>query len=388
MLHARVFDSIREIEPGRWDGCDPDPFSSHAMLTVIERSRLEGVRMRYVLLESNGDVQAAFPVSTIDVDAERLTHGWFRHGIRAARAVAPGFLFTRLCLCGTPLSIGNRPVRLAAHADATRVLRTAAGLLEELADESQASWRVFKELDARSLESFLAADLRDWLVVPSEPAMDVEVNWDCYDGFIGALRSPYRRKIRRSGEKLAQSNIRIVIEPLATAYRPSLHPLYDAVLERASVRLEHLNAAFFIEMGRAFGSRAVLIRFLREGHDVGWVCALRSGSVLHDLFHGIDYEWNGPADLYFNQLAAVLRHGSDLGVRRISLGQSTERAKSRFGAVPAPRWIALRNRSGTIDRALKAGRRILFPEQEVPALRVFSAESSNRGGRHAYRRPA
>jgi hypothetical protein len=179
-----------------------------------------------------------------------------------------------------------------------------------------------------------------------------------------------------------------VIEPLTTAYDPSLHRLYDAVLERASVRLEHLNAAFFIEMGRVFGSRAVLIRFLRDGHDVGWVCALRSGPVLHDLFHGIDYEMNGSADLYFNQLAAVLRYGSDLGVRRISLGQSTERAKSRFGAVPTPRWVALRHRSDTINRALRAGRHVLFPEREVPALRVFSTESSNRGDHNACRRPA
>ena len=91
----------------------------------------------------------------------------------------------------------------------------------------------------------------------------------------------------------------------------------------------------------------------------------------YDLFHGIDYAENEPNALYFNQLAEVVRVAIDCRVRRLSLGQSTDVAKARFGAVTAPLWIALRHQNAAVRWVLRQGRRVMFPAKEVPARHVF-----------------
>ena len=105
---------------------------------------------------------------------------------------------------------------------------------------------------------------------------------------------------------------------------------------------------------------------------------LLTNGTAHDLFHGIDYEQSDETALYFNQIAAVVRLAIERGANRLSLGQSTEIAKARFGARSIPLWVGLRHRS----RAVTAMRVFLdgqgFLEVETPMLQPIYGGGSAR----------
>jgi hypothetical protein len=375
MLRTRLFHRIDEVDPVRWGITGSDPFSSTAVLRALEKAKLPGVRMRYVVLEDPvGRWVAATSLASLEIDGARLTHGLFRGIIETVRRLNPGFLRTRLMVCGTPLSVGNPPVRLVRGTDAVVALRTLGGVLDEVAEEERSSWRAFKEFPATQLDAArmaLCSGTSRWSLVPSEPNCGMSVPWRSFEAYLADLRSHYRYKIRKAARRLATDGVETDVAPLDGAYDARAHALYEQVFQRADVQLERLTEGFFRALGSAFGDRALLIRFRRHGELVGWVAMLLDGSVAYDLFHGIDYSGAGDSDLYFNQLASAVRLAIRRRVAYLSLGQSTLTAKARFGAEAVPLWLALRHRSAVLNRTIAAGRRKLFPGTEFPRRQVF-----------------
>ena len=374
-MKVTLHDRIADVDPAPWDAAGQDVFSSHAMLRVLEEARLPGVRMWYATLEnSSGRVVAAAPITRIDIDAERLTHGLLRSLIGTVRKGYDGFLHTRLMVCGTPLSVGNPPVRDGNGVDRGPALKELAGILDELGDGEQAPWRVFKEFDATQLTTanrVLGSPEHSWLLAASEPNASLQIRWSSFATYLASLRSHYRYKIRGAAQKMMRAGVTVQTAPLSDTYDDSLHQLYDAVLNRAAVQFERLTPQFFRGVGHAFGDAARLLMFRRDGRTIGWVALLLDGDTTYDLFHGIDYSENRETALYFNQIAEVLKLAIECRAQRLSLGQSTEIAKARFGAQSVPLWIGLRHRSRTVTAMLRRGQRVLFPDSNVPKRRVF-----------------
>lgn len=378
---ATLHESIADIDRADWDGLGSDPLSSHAVLATLEQAALPGIRTWCATIEDlNGRVIAAAPIARIEVDAERLTHGLFRALIKAARKLHPGFLRTALMICGTPLSVGNPPVRLGQGLDFAAILGQLAGLLERLGKREGAPWLAFKEFPVEQLETArraLAGNGSPWFIAPSEPNSVLPIEWSSYEEYLGNLRSHYRYKIRSASRALAGDGVSVDVVPLAEGYDKTLHPLYEAVVDRAAVQLERLTPEFFIALGQAYGDAAQLIRFVRDGRVIGWIAMLVSEDAAYDLFHGIDYAENDRTALYFNQLAEVVRFSIRSGARRVSLGQSTEVAKARFGARSVPLWVAVRHLNPIVGRLLRLGRRFLFPAKQVPPRHVFRQPSQS-----------
>jgi hypothetical protein len=374
MLTLRFYGRIADVDPARWDALAPEALSAHAVLAALEGAGMAGVTFRYaVVLDGAGRWLAGAPMATLPVDGARLTHGLFHALIGAVRAAAPSFLRTRIALCGAPLSVGTPPVRMSAAAPPGPVCEALAPALKDYARECRAPWLAFKEFAEPALpwaEGALAP--RGYLLAPSESGCVLPLAARRYADYLGALRSHYRYVIRRAERGFADAGGTVRTASLASDYGPSHHALYDAVRGRAAVGLEWLTAEFFTGLGRALGDRAALLEFHARGRLIGWVAAVRDGDTLIDLFHGIDYAALPETRLYTNQLAAVVRFAIERGARAVSLGQSTLEAKARFGAEPAPLWVAVRHRSPAVRALLRTGRRALFPEPAAPRHRVFA----------------
>ena len=375
MLTVTVHDRVADVDADQWDALGPDPFSSHAMLTVLERANLPGVRLWYATVADwTGKLLAAAPVTRIEIDGAKLTHGLFRSLIGLTRKGYDRFLRTSLMACGTPLSVGNPPIRAANGVDRPAIARELAGLLDDIGDAERAPWRVFKELGVPELSAAnlaLLANRRPWLIAASEPNASLDIEWASYDEYLGSLRSHYRYKIRAAARKAERAGVTIETVSLGDGYTEEMHSLYDAVHQRAAVQFEHLTPEFFRGLGQVYGEAAPLVVFRRNGGIIGWVCMLFADGVAYDLFHGIDYRVNDETALYFNQIAAAIRLAIERKASRLSLGQSTEIAKARFGAQAVPLWIGLKHRSRTLTVALRGGRRVLFPERAAPDRHVF-----------------
>jgi predicted N-acyltransferase len=372
-MKTRLYDSILSIDPERWDALGTDPLSRHAVLAALEAASMDGLRMRYAVLEDAAGWIAAAPFARIPIDAGRLTHGAFRNLIGAVRRVDPGFMRTSLTICGTPLSVGNPPARIGASVDHEIVYRHLAGLLQEIATEERSPWRAFKEIDAADLvRAQNALRPAGWIVAPSETNHHLTIRWNSFEAYLAAMRSAYRSKILQEQDSLARAGVRTSIVPLAGAYDDRTHRLYEAVVDRAAVQLERLTPAFFVALGRAYPAQSFLIRMERDGRLIGWVATLVDGDTAFDLFHGIDDEESHSIPVYFGQLAALIRFAIDRSVRRLSLGQSTSVAKARFGAEGIGLWMAVRHELAAANAFLRAGARYLFPAPEKPERHVFA----------------
>jgi len=371
-MMVSVYDRIADVDPDVWDELGSDPLSDHATLRALEGGRLTGVKLRYAIVrDGKGNAVAAAPLAVVDVDGGRLTHGLFRSTISAVRSVYGRFLHTSMLVCGTPLSVGNPPVRMGNGANQSAVFHELAGLVAELGEAENAPWQVFKEFgsaEAAPVRRFMPGE---WLVAPSEPNNVVRIGWRCFDDYLSSLRSHYRYKIRSARRLAEAAGVRSEVVPLAGNYDEGMHALYEAVLDRADVQFEHLTCGFFAAFGREHGDAAKLLLMRRDGRIIGWVVLLIADGLAYDLFHGIDYRENEGNALYFNQLADVVRVAIDCGVTRLSLGQSTDVAKARFGAATAPLWIALRHRRAAGRWVLRKGGRVMFPARAAPTRHVF-----------------
>jgi len=375
VLTVQLHDGLGDLDFDEWDSLRRDPFSRTAVLEALEAARMPGVRLWYATLrDQRGQLRGAAPFARIKIDAGRLTHGAFQTGIRCMRALRPGFLHTSLVLCGTPLSVGNAPARIDPAADPVQVYRLLAGVLDDLGDAERAPWRAFKELgvaDIGAARTALATPGRGWILAPSEPGNNLRTPWQSFDEFLCSLRSHYRYKIRTSARRLAAAGVTVDAVPLGSAYDDDAHRLYEAVVDRASIQLERLTPAFFVALGQAFGGAATLLRFRQGTELIGWVATLLVGHTLYDLFHGIDYARSAGVSLYFNQIAEVLRHGTECGAHRIVLGQSTDTAKARFGAVSVPLWVGIAHRTRAVTGAMRHTQQMLFPAHAEVHRHVF-----------------
>jgi hypothetical protein len=274
MLRATLHESIADIDRADWDRLGSDPLSSHAMLAALEQAALPRIRTWCATIrDANGRIVAAAPIARIEVDAERLTHGLFRTLIKGVRKVYPGFLRTALMICGTPLSVGNPPVRHPQELDLAPMLERLAGLLEQLGRSEDAPWLAFKEFPGDQLADAhraLYGNGSFWFIAPSEPNSALSIEWSSYDEYLGDLRSHYRYKIRSAARTLARDGVNVDVVPLAEGYDRTLHPLYEAVVDRAAVQLERLTPEFFTGLGQTYGDAAQLIRFSRDGKVIGW----------------------------------------------------------------------------------------------------------------------
>ena len=353
-MRTIIYQSILEVDPSSWNSLAGDVLNSHEMLMTLEESRIPGVRLRYATVEeNNGHVLAAAPIASISIDARNLTHGLFRASISGIRKFNRDFLRTNLILCGTPLSVGNAPARIRQGADPFLVMLELARVVEELGEEEGITWQAFKEFDQQErCAAQSALESRSWFLVPSELANSVSIPWSSYEDYLASLRSPYRRKIRKASRQMACEGLRVEEKPLSDVYDSTLHRLYESVVDRAPIQLERLNREFFVALGKNFGDRARILTFTRDRRVVGWVALLRDRGVVYDLFHGIDYDEIARSQLYFNQLAEVIRFAIQRGAHRLELGQSSNVAKARFGSSTKPLWLALRHTNPVI-RALQ-----------------------------------
>ena len=375
MLKASVYGSIAELEPTRWDAVPGDPFNTHAVLAALEGAGLPGVRLRYAVLEdAGGRWRAAAPLAHVRFDGMRLARGSFRRGIGQVRRLCPGFLQTSMMTVGTPLSVGNSPARLDPETDPRPLWVALAGLVREVADQAGAPWRGFKEFG--DLETAGGLGELGWALVPSEPGFLLPIRWRSFEDYLASQRSAYRYEILKETRALRRAGIEVDAVPLSEAYDDRLHALYEAVVERAPIVFERLTPGFFIAFGRIHGAAAPLLRFRREGRVVGWAAMFFAGRTAYGLFHGIDYQENSRAALYYNILAAVIRLAIERGACCLALGQRAPSAKMRFGAIPRPLWVGLSHRNALVNAALRAARGPLFPAPTFPARRVFARPDS------------
>lgn len=149
-------------------------------------------------------------------------------------------------------------------------------------------------------------------------------HFQSFESYMDALRSGYRRRIRKALKK----GELLTIKSLSSAEFDDRHyQLYLNVARRSEYPLEVQGIEFF----QHFEGDITAIYYHNE--PLAFVLTCVEKRTLNFVFGGMDYSCRDRFDLYYNMLITIIKKCIDQKLDIIDFGQTAENAKLRLGAV-------------------------------------------------------
>ncbi|HEU4439495.1 MAG TPA: GNAT family N-acetyltransferase [Methylomirabilota bacterium] len=378
---VRLFETVADLPAADWARgreVAGTVFMDPRFLAAVEQAFRGQARVLHAMVYGRaGRPQSWASLCSFPVDVTTLAGPGVHTVVRALRRALPRLGMLRTFFVGLPVSVGQSHLAIAPDADPAGVLDALAEAVEEVAARERAWLVVWKEFDpaaAARLEPFLLA--RGYRRAESPVMHELDARFPDFDGYRAALTSHYRNDVRRSERKFRAAGLRVVhrrdAEEIRRLYTADVHRLYEAVVARATVKLETLPIEFFHELTRRLPGLVSLTTIEDRGRIVAFIWGMMDGRVHHFLFCGIDYTAARDADLYFNLMYHQLDDALRCGPARIEVGQTADTFKARLGCRPTPRYFFVKGSRPAARAALARGFRLAFPDRPaVPTYAVF-----------------
>jgi predicted N-acyltransferase len=355
-------------------------FMDPRFLAAVEHAFHGQARFLHAIVYDGAErPQAWASLCSFPVDVTTLASPGVQSVVRALRVALPRLGLVSTFFVGLPVSLGQSHLAIAPDADPAGVLGALGDAVEAIAARERAWLVVWKEFDpaaAARLDPPLRA--RGYRRAESPVMHELDGRFADFAGYRAALTSHYRSDVRRSERKFRAAGLRVVhlhdAEEIRRVYTADVHRLYEAVVARATVKLETLPVEFFRELTRRLPGLVSLTAIYDADRIVAFNWGMMDGRVHHFLFCGMDYTAARDADLYFNLMYHQLDDALRRGPARIEVGQTADMFKARLGCRPAPRYFYVKGGRPAARAALARGFRLMFPERPaVPSYAVFRA---------------
>lgn len=194
------------------------------------------------------------------------------------------------------------------------------------------------------------------------PSAVLHNHWKTFDDYLGAMRSPYRYRIKKAlnrGQEFTREQID------APCFDKTLYDLYLNVYQRSSFKLEKLSMKFF----QTFPG--VIIKFGFKGKPVAFVQLYEDKNRLYFMFGGMAYQYVKSHDLYLNMLIEIVGYGIENGYQQIELGQTAQEIKQKLGAVCHDKYMMFTHSNKAVYFLGKLFRTTLVYRENFPQFHVF-----------------
>jgi predicted N-acyltransferase len=401
----RLYETIDRVPLADWNEASQGGshgFMDPGFLRAVEKGFAGEARIFHVLIDQDGKPAASASLCLFPIDLLVLATPALRNKVGWVQKLFPGLGKVNILMCGLPFSAGQSHLAFAPGADRARAVQLLDTLMRQLARQHGARLVVLKEFSADDCEHMDLLKQHGYCRADSPPSYAMPKSFPSLTAYCDVLKSHYRRDIRKSLQKFERADCRVVHledpDEIRRVYIPEVHPLYEAVVGKADLKLEVLPHRFFHELAGQLPGQVTLTVAYRGERVVAFGWGLSAGPEFHGLFCGIDYEHNAECDLYFNVLYHSLDHAFRRGSQRITLGQTADTFKTRLGCNGTPRYIYARGTGPALSWVLRRSVGFLFPPRPpLPAKDVFKAEEEkapaenrieNRGSRNKQRQMA
>lgn len=365
-----LYDSINDVDAEEWNRLrrgERDPFMDPRFIRAVETAMAGTGRFQHVVFRDHNGVPAASAcMCSYRVDASLLTDGWTKKMAQWIGRLAPRLTHFNVVFCGLSVSAGQSHLRLAPGVDSAIVLRQLDGLLQQFAKQERAECIVIKELTAEECERLAPLESLGYRRADSLPMNHTKPDFRNFEDFCAHLKSRKRYPIRRSQKKFAKSGLHIVQctgrDGVEKIYNDDVHKLYEAVFERAEVRLEKAPAALFQQLAVHFPDNSAFTFIYDDERVVAFAASVFTTEVFHQMFVGFDYELNPKCDLYFNLFFHAIDYAFRQNVSDIFVGQTADTFKQRkLGCYHVPLYFFVKGANVISSFIIRAGFRVLFP---------------------------
>jgi len=368
---VQVFDSVHDIPADDWDDVAGPAAAprSHAYLAAIEASGINDCRFFYpVVYDAAGRILAQACVYTITTDlTQTLPAGW-QPVAAAVRRLWPGFLQVKITECASPLVPGHS-VSIRPGAPRAALIRRLGRVVADLARRERSRLIVFRDfLDAERVDADALLD-EGYNRASNMPLARIRVRWNSYEEYLDAMRSRYRKDLKRRLERVERGGQRALrlerFAERAALWAAQVATMYD---RSKSFKRERIGVRYYEQIERIPVANRMVLAAERDARTVA------HGLVLFDAEHTIatyfGRDAGPPGNEWFQLLNEVIRLGIERGSRYICLGLGSYDAKSLVGAEFEPLHCYARSTLGWVNWLMRrVPDRMARPE--LHARRIF-----------------
>lgn len=370
MYTTKVFHSICEIDAGQWDkvGSESALARSHAYLQAVEEASINDAEFFYPAVFDDGDLVAHCCVYTISTDFRQMLPRPLQALITQLRKYWPGFLIVRVTECCSPL-VADHSISTEDGASRPELIVLLAKAIETLAKEQRSPLVVIRDFLASDRAAFDVLCTHGFNVVSNMPLARIKVRWDSYDNYLQAMRSRYRKDVKRRlkrAERSGQSVRRIKnFGQLAATWVKQAAVVFE---NTKGFKREKLAPAYYQNINQKLPEHSELLAIERDGELVAHGMLVNDQKNTTATYFGRDP--GKPNSEWFQLMNEVIRIGINRQSEYINLGLGSYDAKANVGADVEPLYVYSKSRYRVVNWLMKIVPRTMDC-RDKPAKRVF-----------------
>lgn len=187
-------------------------------------------------------------------------------------------------------------------------------------------------------EAFIEENCRFWgyRFFSGDVTMEISrrPHWLFFDDYINNLHKSYRQRAK----KIVHAFAPVVVQQLCAEEirnnAAAINQLYWNVVNKQTVKLGTVNAAYFYELKKDLQNNFELYALYADGKMVGFYTFIFYPTEMETHFIGLDYDANTKYKIYFNILFAGIAKLIEKKLDKLELGRTARDAKANAGALP------------------------------------------------------
>ncbi|HEY6455936.1 MAG TPA: GNAT family N-acetyltransferase [Steroidobacteraceae bacterium] len=332
----RIETDIEQLPAAEWQRLTyGHPALRLELLKALAATARTVLPLRIFMLEDESGIAAAALCETVASNQTNSALDSLLFGRAAAAATRLGASSRPTLLFRTPVGTESAVVvRPADSAEQRRILSRLLDAIERHAAQQRLGIAVIGVLgDHNLLGDVLAA--RHYLATDIQPHARLPIQWADFDGYVEYLRGYSQnsaRNARRERSRNQRSGVSIRHLPCTAASAGALYRLAREHYRHKNGVDPQFEPEFLPRLATLLGDEFLLFEALREGHRIGMLGAVRSGSVGWMAWYGTELT-DRPNDFTYANL--VFYHPADvatqLGLKTLLYGTHALDAKRRRG---------------------------------------------------------
>ncbi len=371
---VELLDSINEVSAEEWDGLVGNGAitRSHAYLDAVQTAAVAGCRYFFVVVRAlDGAIAAHACIYLVDTDFLQLMPRWLQPAIQGLRRVWPRLFKARITECAAPLVTGSS-ISVRSGENRARMISFVESAMQALARREGSRLLVLRDFFEHDIPATDFLRRRGYKRVHNLPLARIEIRWPDYAAYLDAMRSRYRKDVRRRLNLAAGNGQRVEVMHEFGASAAQWAEQAAAVCARTrSFKRETLNAAYYRSMNDKLGGASQMLVVVQAARRVAHGMLLCDAESTTATYFG--REPGPPGGEWFQLINEAVRVAIERRSRWLNLGLGSYDAKTLVGAEIVPLFVYTRCTVSWLNRLIKLVpdlmRRDAFAER-----RIFAAE--------------
>ncbi|MCU0439661.1 MAG: hypothetical protein MUC49_17360 [Raineya sp.] len=368
--------SLQNIDTIEWDKDLGEEYILHQsnFLKVLEQSKINKSQLYFFRAYENKQLACSAVVSVFEMDLDLfIQENLF---VKIVKKLFPNLFKIKLIFCGTPVSAGHQNIWIKdinneRHLDLC--LAEINQKMHAIAKQEKIKFSAFKEFDPLQsdiFEPFLQkyGYVRCW----SLPTVNLHIKDFDTENYWKSLSNQQRRQINRSLKKIdftfqdlafhtpSKQKVYFTLQSLPESSSVEFYEKYIFVMQRAKVKFETLNQAFFDEFFQRV-PEGKLLSLEKDGQIIASFLLIEQEKSITFLFVS-KKDYQDKYDSYFNLLTMLVKYAVERKKQILQLGQTTYYTKIRVGGKVSNLFLFFKGNYGIWRFLINKYSHILFPK--------------------------